>query len=73
MFYNRHTALPSAILLVLILCSAGLALGADAPGIAVGKPAPPFMLQDQHGRVRSLDTLVKKGNVALVFFRSADW
>jgi peroxiredoxin len=35
--------------------------------------APAFTLKDQHGRDVSLDSLLKKGPVALVFHRSADW
>ncbi len=31
------------------------------------------MLKDQEGSDRSLDELIKKGPVALVFYRSADW
>ena len=42
-------------------------------GVAVGKKAPLFTLKDQTNRDVSLDSLVKKGPVALVFFRSADW
>ena len=33
----------------------------------------PYPLKDQEGRERSLDELLGKGKVALVFFRSADW
>ena len=73
MLHNRQIARAITILLALALGSTGLALGADTPGIAIGKPAPSFMLQDQHGREHRLDTLIKKSNVALVFFRSADW
>jgi cytochrome oxidase Cu insertion factor (SCO1/SenC/PrrC family) len=42
-------------------------------GLAVGKKAPSFTLKDQANRDVSLDSLLKKGPVALVFFRSADW
>ncbi len=42
-------------------------------GLAVGQKAPSFTLKDQTGRDVSLDALLKKGPVALVFFRSADW
>ncbi len=45
----------------------------SAPGLAVGQPAPDFALQDQHGQTRTLSELLKDGNVALVFYRSADW
>lgn len=42
-------------------------------GIAVGQKAPSFRLKDQNGKVRSLDEFAAQGNVALVFYRSADW
>jgi len=42
-------------------------------GLKVGSPAPKFTLKDQDGQERSLDDLLKKGKVALVFYRSADW
>ncbi|MCH7687165.1 MAG: redoxin domain-containing protein, partial [Planctomycetes bacterium] len=40
---------------------------------AVGQQAPAFELQDQHGQSQSLAKLLESGNVALVFYRSADW
>jgi len=42
-------------------------------GLKVGLEAPKFSLKDQEGNERSLDDLLKKGPVALVFYRSADW
>ena len=42
-------------------------------GLAVGEKAPSFTLKDQANRDVSLESLLKKGPVALVFFRSADW
>jgi cytochrome oxidase Cu insertion factor (SCO1/SenC/PrrC family) len=45
----------------------------EPPGIAVGEKAPSFKLKDQKGEERSLDDLLKKGKVALVFYRSAKW
>ncbi len=53
------------------------AKGKPAPeeqtGVKVGEVAPKFTLKDQDGKDRSLDELLKRGNVALVFYRSADW
>jgi cytochrome oxidase Cu insertion factor (SCO1/SenC/PrrC family) len=53
------------------------ATGKPAPeeqtGLKVGERAPKFTLKDQEGKDRSLDEFLKKGNVALVFYRSADW
>jgi cytochrome oxidase Cu insertion factor (SCO1/SenC/PrrC family) len=45
----------------------------DQPGLKVGEKAPKFKLKDQDGNERSLDDLLKKRKVALVFYRSADW
>jgi peroxiredoxin len=48
---------------------------APAPeaGLAVGQRGPAFSLPDQNEHVVSLAELLKKGPVAVVFFRSADW
>lgn len=45
----------------------------EQTGLKVGEKAPKFTLKDQEGKERSLDDLLKKGKVALVFYRSADW
>ena len=45
----------------------------EQPGLKVGASAPKFTLKDQEGSDRSLDELLEKGPVALVFYRSADW
>ena len=42
-------------------------------GLKVGEKAPEFKLKDQSGKERSLKDLLKGGNVALVFYRSASW
>ena len=42
-------------------------------GVKVGSSAPKFTIKDQQGAERSLDELLKRGKVAVVFFRSADW
>ena len=71
----------------LVLCAAFLPLvtsmvqgqekGKPAPeeqtGLAVGEKAPDFVLKDQNSEQQSLKGLLKKGKVALVFYRSADW
>lgn len=43
------------------------------PGPAVGTKAPGFTLQGQDGQDHALADFLKKGKVALVFFRSAGW
>ena len=40
---------------------------------AINSKAPSFTLQDQSGNSHNLDELLKGRNVALVFYRSADW
>jgi cytochrome oxidase Cu insertion factor (SCO1/SenC/PrrC family) len=45
----------------------------EQTGLKVGEKAPKFTLKDQDGKERSLDELLKKGKVALVFYRSAVW
>lgn len=45
----------------------------DKTGLKLGTHGPEFSLQDQHGKIRSLADFLKKGKVALVFYRSADW
>jgi cytochrome oxidase Cu insertion factor (SCO1/SenC/PrrC family) len=42
-------------------------------GLKLGARAPAFTLNDQDGKQRSMDEFLKKGKVALVFFRSAGW
>ena len=59
------------------LLSGPVAFAAEAvperTGLAVGAKASTFSLQDQNDRDASLEALLKKGPVALVFYRSADW
>jgi hypothetical protein len=58
---------------------AGLSLMVAVPaapektGLAVGEKAPDWTLKDQYSQNQSLNSLLKKGPVALVFYRSADW
>ena len=42
-------------------------------GLQVGQRAPSFRLKDQNGADTSLQALIQKGVVVLVFYRSADW
>jgi peroxiredoxin len=59
-----------------LLATSSKVLG-DAPTqpkqIAVGEPAPSFVLKDQNDREFSLQTMLKKGPVAMVFVRSVQW
>ncbi len=45
----------------------------EKTGLAIGQQAPDFKLKDQNGQEHSLAEMLKKGKVALVFHRSADW
>ena len=42
-------------------------------GPPLGEAAPRFELVDQSGLARSFDSLLERGKLAIVFFRSADW
>lgn len=42
-------------------------------GLAIGEPAPRFTLADQQGAGRAFDSLLSRGKLAIVFYRSADW
>lgn len=74
---QHRKPLAGLCLLAAALLSTGLsAAEQEAPeeiGLPIGRRAPAFTLKDQNGKEVSLDTLLKKGPVALVFFRSADW
>ena len=61
-----------------LLCFSCLALGvalhaAESPGLKVGDLAPAFTLPTGSDSEVSLQALLAKGPVALVFVRSADW
>jgi peroxiredoxin len=44
-----------------------------AKEVAVGEHAPSFALKDQNDREFSLEAMLKKGPVAVVFIRSIEW
>jgi cytochrome oxidase Cu insertion factor (SCO1/SenC/PrrC family) len=73
----RSTALAAAVVLLAAPAAWGQGKGKPAPeaqtGLKVGAKAPTFTLKDQEGNERSLDEFLRKGKVALVFYRSADW
>src|SRR4051812_17161735 len=69
---NRHLLV--SILLGTLLVPTGFAAEEpQKPGLEVGQRAPFFALKDQTGKEIALEELLKKGPVALVFHRSADW
>ena len=62
--------------IILLVTTLGFAaqLNADEVGLAVGEQAAPFKLNNQAGNKVSLAELTTEhGNIALVFYRSADW
>jgi cytochrome oxidase Cu insertion factor (SCO1/SenC/PrrC family) len=73
----RWTSLAVAVVLLALPTAWSQGKGQPAPeeqtGMKVGEKAPQFALKDQEGKERSLDEFLKKGKVALVFYRSADW
>ena len=44
-----------------------------ASGLEVGKRAPDFELKDQLGKPIKLSKLLRRGPIAIVFHRSAEW
>jgi cytochrome oxidase Cu insertion factor (SCO1/SenC/PrrC family) len=74
---TRSLGLVLAILLLSTPSLVAQGKGGPAPeeltGLKVGEKAPNFTLKDQEGKERSLDDLLMKGKIALVFYRSADW
>ena len=73
----RSMTLAAAVVVLAAPTAWSQGKGKPAPdeqtGLKVGAKAPSFTLKDQVGKERSLDQLLKKGKVALVFYRSADW
>jgi hypothetical protein len=67
-------------IMLLFFCFAGVLPAAaqestrpGEPGLRVGQPAPAFRLKSADGTEVALTNLLMRGNVALVFYRSADW
>ncbi len=58
---------------LLFLSMAPSALGETSVGLGVGTQAPAFELVDQNGKMRSFESLLSRGKLAIVFYRSADW
>jgi hypothetical protein len=61
-----------AISVALLSTAAGAQPTADV-GPAVGERVPAFSLQDQTGRVRTLESIMGSNGAVIVFYRSADW
>jgi len=69
------TMIHRSFLLLAALLGAAVLQAADAamPGLKVGDKAAAFTLKNAAGADVALGDLLKKGPVALVFYRSADW
>jgi len=63
----------SILLLALLGASVLQAAAAAMPGLKIGEKAAAFTLKNSVGADVALGDLLKKGPVALVFYRSADW
>ena len=62
------------LLMAFLAASLQTTMQAAAPKeIGIGERAPLFVLKDQNGSEFSLETMIKKGPVAVVFVRSVDW
>ncbi len=70
---NRPTIALAVCWLLTFAAFAAEPAAPEKTGLSVGQKAPVFTLKDQNGRDVSLESLLKKGPVALVFYRSADW
>lgn len=49
------------------------AVDVSSLGPQVGEKIPDFALPDQHGRIRTLESIMGERGAMLVFHRSADW
>ena len=71
------TSMALAVLLAAVVATSAFAQAKEAPaemtGINVGEKAPDFTLTGHDGNEYVLSDLVKKGKVAVMFFRSANW
>lgn len=72
--FRRQTLRFAALIVLLTLTSKAVDENTASPKeIAVGMRAPTFTLKDQNDREFSLETMIGKGPVAVVFIRSIDW
>jgi peroxiredoxin len=72
--FNRQILRCAALMVLLAFTSRAIDDNTASPKeIAVGMRAPTFTLKDQNDRELSLETMISKGPVAVVFIRSIDW
>jgi hypothetical protein len=61
------------LMIGIFLVGVSTALAAEGPGLKKGTKAPEIELKDQNGKVVKVSDMLKKGPVAVVFHRSANW
>tara|TARA_Y100000814_G_scaffold167323_1_gene122258 strand:- start:162 stop:386 length:225 start_codon:yes stop_codon:yes gene_type:complete len=69
-----------SVLVITMLASANIALGAEREpiivanlGPQVGEQVPDFQLSDQFGEIQDLESVMGPNGAMLLFHRSADW
>ena len=69
-----------SVLVITMLASANIALGAEREpiivanlGPQVGEQVPDFELSDQFGEIHDLESVMGPNGAMLLFHRSADW
>ena len=69
-----------SVLVMTVLASANIALGAEREpiivanlGPQVGEQIPDFQLSDQFGEIHDLESVMGPNGAMLLFHRSADW
>ena len=56
-----------------VVACAAQSIDPQTVGPRVGEAVPDFLLKDQHGSPRALESIFGPKGAVLVFFRSADW
>ncbi len=70
---KKYLVVFASLLLAAALPAAEPNVSATMPGLKVGDQAAAFTLKNSAGADVALGDLLKRGPVALVFYRSADW
>lgn len=74
---SRWLALTGLVAFAALAVAGGRMLGKELEprqvGLPLGASAPDFALVDQRGDIVTLPSLLARGKLAVVFFRSADW
>ncbi len=77
---KSHMSKFFSVLVITMLASANIALGAEREpiivanlGPQVGEQVPDFQLSDQFGEIQDLESVMGPNGAMLLFHRSADW